>query len=311
VTVDTHHVRQLTPEQVAPPASIDVMRRRWIGVGFIFALIALGLLVFMRNDGNVAQEFMRAYLVGYMFCFNLLLGCLALTLLYHVVGGKWGVVMLRLFEAGTRTWFVVALMFIPIALNLHNLYPWASGVLDIHGQEAAKLRHGYLNVVAFDGRAAFYFIAWGIFIYFLNKWSRLLDEPPASDEAYNRQRLRFMRLGGGGLVFWAITLTLASVDWVMSLDPIWFSTIWGMIYMGGTALSAMSFCLIVMAVLVKSEPMHSVLRKSELHDNGKPCSPLSCSTPIFRSRSSSSSGQETCRKRSAGIWHARKAVGSL
>ena len=70
MTVDTHHVRQLTPEQVAPPASIDVMRRRWIGVGVFFLIFALGWLVFKRNEPNVAQEFMRAYLVGYMFCFN-------------------------------------------------------------------------------------------------------------------------------------------------------------------------------------------------------------------------------------------------
>jgi hypothetical protein len=161
-------------------------------------------------------------------------------------------------------------MFVPIAFNLHHLYPWANpDTLDVHGQHAEKLRSAYLNPPAFLGRAAFYFISWGIFIYIFNRWSRLLDQPFASPEAYNLQRLRFMRLGGGGLVFYAITLTLAAVDWVMSLDPVWFSTIWGMLYMGGQALTAMAFMIVVLAVLVKSEPMHGILRKGELFDNGK------------------------------------------
>jgi len=109
----------------------------------------------------------------------------------------------------------------------------------------------------------------GVLIYFFNKWSRRLDAPAASPEAYNLQRLRFMRLGGGGVLFYAISLTLAAVDWVMSLDPIWFSTIWGMLYMGAQALTAMAFIIVVLATLSKIEPMHSLLRKSELHDNGK------------------------------------------
>ena len=264
------HARQLTPEQVAPPASVDKMRRLWFGVAGIGIIVSMGLFLlnFRAEDGM--QHFMRAYLVGYMFCFNLMLGSMALLMLYHVVGGKWGVVILRMLEAGTRTWFVIVLMFVPIALSLHHLYPWSNpDALDVHGQHAEQLRSAYLNVPAFLGRAAFYFISWGVFIFFFNRWSHFLDRPAPSPEAYNYQRLRFMRLGGGGLVFYAITVTLSSVDWVMSLDPIWFSTIWGMLYMAGQALTALAFVLVVLAQLVKVEPMHSILRKSELHDNGK------------------------------------------
>lgn len=270
MAVETHHARQLTPQEVAPPPLVDSLRRRWFGVAGIGILLSLGFLLLNFRSEDGIQHFMRAYLVGFMFCFNLMLGCTALMMLYHVVGGKWGLVILRMLEAGSRTWFIVVLMFVPIALSLHHLYPWAGAMpLDLKGEEALRLRHAYLNVQAFLGRAAFYFLSWGVFIYFMNKWSHRLDEPPASLDAYNKQRLRFMRLGGGGVLFYAITLTLASVDWVMSLDPVWFSTIWGMLYMGGQALSAMAFVLIVLAQMVKVEPMHSVLRKSELHDNGK------------------------------------------
>ncbi len=264
------HARQLTPQDVAPPPAIDKMRRIWFGVAGIGIIVSLGLLLLNFRNADGIQHFMRAYLVGFMFCFNIFLGCTALMLLYHVVGGKWGLVVLRLLEAGSRTWFVVVLMFIPIALSLHHLYPWAGAMeLDAHGQEALHLRKAYLDVAPFLSRAAFYFLSWGLIIYVMNKWSHRLDEVPASAEAYNLQRLRFMRLGGGGVLFYAITITLASVDWVMSLDPIWFSTIWGMLYMGGQALSAMAFVLVILSYLVKVEPMHSVLRKGELHDNGK------------------------------------------
>jgi hypothetical protein len=270
MAVEVHHARQLTPQEVAPPPLVDKLRRRWFGVAGIGLIFSLGLLLLKFRTDNGIQEFMRAYLVGFIFCFGLMLGSTALMMLYHVVGGKWGLVILRMLEAGSRTWFLVVLMFVPIALNLHHLYPWAGAAdLDVHGKHALNLRADYLNVKAFLARAAFYFLAWGAFIYFFNKWTRRLDEPPASPEAYDRQRLRFMRLGGGGVLFYAISLTLAAVDWVMSLDPIWFSTIWGMLYMGGQALSAMAFMLVVLAYLVRVEPMHSVLRKSELFDNGK------------------------------------------
>ena len=178
-------------------------------------------------------------------------------------------VLRRMLEAATRTWFVTVLMFVPIAFGLGTLYPWMNGdSLDIHGKHVLALRHAYLNPQAFLARAAFYFLAWGVFIYFFNKWSLYQDSPPASPEAYNRLRLRFMRLGGGGLVFYALSITLAAVDWVMSLDPIWFSTIWGMLYMVAQILTAMAFVLVVLAQLVKYDPMRSLLRKTELHDNG-------------------------------------------
>ena len=134
------HVRQLTPEQVAPPASIDKMRRLWFGVGGVGILISLGLLLLNFRSENGIQQFMRAYLVGFMLCSGLTLGCMALLMLYHVVGGKWGVVVMRMFEAGTRNWPVMVLMFVPIALSLKYIYPWANpGTLGLHGQHAQAL----------------------------------------------------------------------------------------------------------------------------------------------------------------------------
>jgi hypothetical protein len=214
--------------------------------------------------------FMRAYLVGFMWCLGTTLGCMALLQVQHITGGKWGLVMRRLFEAGSRNLWYAALLFIPLALSVKVLYPWTNpSGLTVHGQHAVHVREVYLNVQAWLGRAVFFFASWGLFIYLMNRWSRLQDEPLSSFEASERLRLRFMRIGAGGVLFYALTITLASIDWVMSLDAVWYSTIWGMIYMAGQALGAMAFCIIVLSMLAKEEPYRSLLRKTELHDNGK------------------------------------------
>lgn len=262
----------VTPEYVAAPWWADHMRKRWTLIAGIATLAAVtGAVMAYQGDFVARQHFLRAYLVGFMFCLGLTTGSMALLMLQHVTGGKWGLVIRRQLEAGTRNLPVVALMFIPIALGLGYLYPWAgdTAALGYHGQHAFHIREVYLNPTMFIARAVFYFAGWGVFIYFFNKWSPLQDKPQASPEEANRLRLRFMRLGGGGLLFYAITISLAAIDWVMSLDPVWYSTIWGMLYMAGQALHAMAFMIVVLVGLARYEPMKSLLRKTELHDNGK------------------------------------------
>lgn len=262
----------VTPEYVAAPWWADHMRKRWSVAAAIATVLAIAGAVMALQAGTfeAKNHFLRAYLVGFMFCFGLTTGSMALLMLQHVTGGKWGLVIRRQLEAGTRNLPLLALMFIPIALGLKYLYPWAGGIeLSYHGQHALHVRHDYLNTTMFVGRAVLYFLGWGIFIYIFNKWSPLQDRPQASPEEANRLRLRFMRLGGGGLVFYAVTVSLAAVDWVMSLDPVWYSTIWGMLYMAGQALLTMAFMIVVLIGLARYEPMKSLLRKTELHDNGK------------------------------------------
>jgi hypothetical protein len=222
------------------------------------------------SDPLAMTRFMRAYLLGFMYCAGFTLGGLALLMLQHVTGGKWGLVMRRIFEASSRNLPLLAVMFVPIAFGLKYLYPWATGVgLTAHGEHALHVRQAYLNPKMFLLRAVFYFIGWGIFTYILNKWSLRQDRPFASVDEANDLRLRFMRVGAGGTLFYAITISLAAVDWVMSLDAVWYSTIWGMLYMVGQALLALAFAIAVLVTLAKYEPMKSLLRRTELHDNGK------------------------------------------
>lgn len=273
-----HHASlpaHITPEYLRPPVQLRDLQKKamfasLVGVTLlvIFAVIGLG------GDAQAKTDFWRAYLHGFMMCFGLTLGSLALLMLQHVTGGKWGLVLRRLLEAGTRNLWLVALMFLPLIAGLAYLYPWAQSAdaikqMSVHAQHAIHERHAYLNQNAWLVRAAIYFIGWGILAYFFNKWSPRLDVPAANIVEYERQRIAFMRLAGGGLLFYAITVSLAAIDWVMSLDAVFYSTIWGMLYMAGQALLTMSFMLIVLVTLAKYEPLKTILRKTELHDNGK------------------------------------------
>jgi hypothetical protein len=272
---------QLTPQDLAPSWIVGHMRRRWTilgGIGVVITLVAF--FVSFSGDFAARQHFFRAYLIGFMFCLGLTLGSMAMLMLSHVTGGKWGFVLRRIFEAATRNFLLVVLLFIPIMAALTYIYPWAGDLsrLTLADRHAIDWRGGYFVKQNLEGigryfwfyfRAVVYFIGRGLLIFYLNRWSRLYDEPPASSEASNQNRLRLMRLGGGGLVFWSLTISLASIDWVMSLSPAWYSTIWGMIYMVGEALAGLAWAILILVLLAKYEPMKSLLRVTELHDNGK------------------------------------------
>jgi hypothetical protein len=262
------------PEDLAAPWNITKLRNTWgIAAGVLIAISVIGFILAANSADKIAKTaFMRAYLVGFMWCLGGSLGCLALLMIQHVTGGKWGLVMRRLFEAGSRIIWFAAILFIPLAIackTLEGFYPWMWGGMTFHGQHATHVREHYLNFNAWIARAVVFFFCWWGISFILNRWSKLQDQKFDSFDAYERLRLRFMRLSGFGLVFYSVTITLGAIDWVMSLDAVWYSTIFGMIYMVGQTLSAMAFCLIVLVALAKYEPFRSILRKTELHDNGK------------------------------------------
>jgi hypothetical protein len=237
----------------APPV-VDRIQQRSLVIGVAGSvLLAIGAII-------SREQFFRSYLISYMFWLGITLGCLAIVMLQHLSGGAWGIVIRRVLESATRVLPLMALLFLPLVGGMHNLYEWS------HGGESTthSFKEYYLSVPFFLARAAFYFAVWAVLTYYLNKWSREQDE--TSDPRLTR---RFEALSAPGLILYGLTMTFASIDWVMSLNPEWYSTIYGMLFMSGQALSAMSFAIAMLVLLAGREPMSKVYLPTHFHDLGK------------------------------------------
>lgn len=252
----------------APPV-VGKISQRSLVFGIVFA-IAVAIATAVVHDG--LDQFYRGYLLGYMLWLGIALGSMALIMIRHLTGGGWGMVIRRILGAAMRTVPLLTLLFIPIAVAMYqgHMYPWAmplDTIANEHVREHLKAYPsvlGYLNVSFALGRAAIYFFIWNVLSFFLTKWSKETDQPGAPDRS-----LRFKRLAGPGLVLYAFTITFAIIDWVMSLDPTWMSTIFGLIILAGQLISAMCFAVIVERILVKYRPMSELLRPDFVHDHGK------------------------------------------
>jgi hypothetical protein len=221
----------------------------------------LGLVAcFLRFD---ARQAFQSYLLGYVFWILLPLGSLAILMLHHLVGGGWGFVIRRLLEAATRTFPVMAVLFVPLLFGIGELYPWAD--LDqVASDPHLEHKTPYLNQGFFVTRAVLYFVIWGALTLALNRWSARQDN--TDDPALVR---RLQGLSGVGLVLFGLTTTFASIDWVMSLEPLWFSTIFGAIFIVGGTLSALLVMILTLAALHRQAPLDKVVTPTHFHDLGK------------------------------------------
>lgn len=239
----------------APPVAA-VIQRRSLWVGIIFGIATILGFIFMPAQA------MRSYLLGYMWWLEMTLGCLALLMTQFLTGGGWAMVLRRFFEAGSKCLWLMALLFIPIILGMHQLYYWTNParMVEEHLQRQAQM---YLSGPDFVLRAVIYFVGWGVMAYFLTRWSGLQDRPP--DREFGA---RFRGLSGPGLVVYFFTMTFASVDWVMSLQPHWVSTIYGMIFVAGQGLAGLCLATVMVIVMSKYAPMRRVLKPAHLNDYG-------------------------------------------
>jgi len=238
-----------------PVADIDRLRSRARLAGIV-GLAGCGLGLLVDRD-----HFFRAWLIAYMLFLSIALGSMAMVMIQHLSGGAWGVFR-RIFEASSRTLPLLTVLFIPVLLGVRTLYPW-SHADHVATDEVLRHKAVYLNTPFFFIRAVVYFGGWLGIAFLLNKWSRLQD---AGDVVVNT---RLQRLSGAGLVFYALAVTFAGVDWIMSLNPHWYSTIFGFLMMGGQGLAALAFTIIVSAILFKHEPMSRLLKPHHFHDLGK------------------------------------------
>jgi hypothetical protein len=208
------------------------------------------------------QPFFRAYLVAYVFWIGMPLGCLALLMLHHLVGGRWGFMIQRLLEAGVQTLPLMALLFIPLLFGLSDLYPWARPEV-VAADSLLQQKAAYLNVPFFITRAAAYFAIWIVLGRLLTTWS--LEQDRTANDTLTQ---KLQRLSGPGLMLYGLTVTFSAIDWMMSLEPKWYSTIFGMIFVVSYGLAALAFAIVAVHRVRDEAPLTQVISADRFHDLG-------------------------------------------
>jgi hypothetical protein len=247
-------VTTVTQDRTAPDWG-RVQRVALIAGAVGLGLSALGLL------GNPAY-FFRSYLIAYVFWLGIALGCLAVVMIQHLTGGVWGLILRRTLEGATRTLPLLALLFVPLAFGVHQLYEWADPSV-VANDEVLRHKQPYLNVPFFLARAAGYFVIWLAVAFFLNHWSA---EQDATGDPHLPRRFRL--LSAPGLMLYGLTVTFMAVDWLMSLEPHWYSTIYSAIVGMGQVLSGFAFALALVLLLADGTPLAGLLDRQEMRDLG-------------------------------------------
>jgi hypothetical protein len=209
------------------------------------------------------EQFLRSWLLAFLLVLSLPLGSLALTMLHSLTGGSWGLAIRRVLEASMRTLPLVAIAFLPVALGIHHLYEWSHPEV-VAADPILTHKAPWLNTTGFLLRAAGYFALWGLLAWAMCRFGDRLDRD--ADEGVAR---RMRAVAAPGLGLYVVALTLAAVDWAMSLEPHWFSTLYGLIFVVGQGLATFAFAIVLSAWLVRREPHASLLRTSHFHDLGK------------------------------------------
>jgi hypothetical protein len=220
------------------------------------ALVAISLVGLLLDS----TRFFQSYLTAYMLVLGATMGCLAFGMIHQLSGGAWGVVTRRLIGAASRVLPVLTVLFLPIVFGMGQLYHWTHEDA-VAADAVLQHKQPYLNPRFFLLRAALYFGIWNALVYFLNSWS--LEQDRTGDPRISR---RMRLLSGPGLVLYVLTTTFAAFDWLMSLDPHWFSTIYGVLIIGGQGLTALAVLIVALAWLGRRPPLDTVVVPGHFHD---------------------------------------------
>jgi hypothetical protein len=236
---------------------------RWQGPALIAGIIglvltALGFFTSMAHP----ETFYRAYLPSYLFWFQIVAGCLGVLCLQYVTGGEWGILIRRPLGAAARTMILMALLFIPVVIGAHHLYPWMDAHF-INSDEAMKLKAGYLNFNFWLLRTVLYFVLWILWAWRIRVLS--LDFAKTRSPYTELSRRKW---SAAGLLMFVLTITFASIDWAMSLEPRWMSSMYGINFLVACGLAAFAFVTFFLTRLAPHPPMSGILRPSHLRDLG-------------------------------------------
>src|ERR1017187_9846038 len=278
-----HHGPQALPSTLTAPPVLAAWRTRALIVAAVFAVLTF-LCFSWTHEGR--NHILRAYLMGYMTCFNLAGGGLVMLMLQYVTGGKWGLLLRRPLEAMTRTLPLVALMFIPMLIPRlsGHLYQWIlypdpgstndallNGWITKEQALTANFKRPMLNPYAMVIEYCIIFAVLLTLMFLLNRWSLERDADPerGTVPSFDRWRTKFENLSGPGILIYVITMTLAAIVWIKSLDVTWYSSIWGLQFLVAEGYGVLALGILTVILLSRYEPMKTLLRTTEQHDLGK------------------------------------------
>ncbi|MBO0856993.1 MAG: hypothetical protein J2P21_00765 [Chloracidobacterium sp.] len=253
----------MTNNNYTPPADLGRVQNIAIGVGLIGVLLWI-ISAFAIGEGKIS--FFHSYLVAFLFWTGVALGCLGFLMIQYLGGAGWGLLIRRQLEAGAHTLWMMFILFLPIAIvGLTSLYPWMSP--DKFTGETRRLidhKAPWLNQPGFLIRGVIYFAIWIGLAACMRKWSKQQDEKSDMGAVQRSQNL-----SGPGFVIYSLAITFAAVDWVMSLDVEWYSTIFGLVMLIGQGVVALAFLIAIGVYLSGFDPMARVYQPRHFHDQGK------------------------------------------
>ncbi len=223
----------------------------------------LGFLALAAGYVMGVDDFFPSYLIGWVFWVQVALGALVILMIQNTVGGRWGLIIQRVVEAATMTLPLLAVLFLIVIVGIPHLYEWSHAEAVAH-DELLQHKAPYLNVPFFIVRSVIYFVLWIGIAWLLRKWSVQLDENP-QDEA-TRKKLR--NLSAPGILIFGVTVTFASVDWMMSIEPHWYSTIYGMMFGVGALASGFAFSIVILMGMIQYKPWSGVIQTIDISDLG-------------------------------------------
>ena len=184
-------------------------------------------------------------------------------MIHALTGGAWGEILQPVFSAMLTTVPLMAVLFVPLALVADDVYPWVEPSTGGTASAAPPAIAAYLNLEDWRARAGLYFVLWTVCALLLRRWSQAADPALAARQA----RWRY-RLSGPALLIFAVSMEFASTDWSMSIDPYWYSSMYGIATMAGQVCSALALAIVLAAWAFPDGPWHERLTRGNCRDLG-------------------------------------------
>ena len=280
---DTHasaHARTL-PADLSAPAFVGEWKTRGLMVASVFAILTVILAYLGQAQDHLGWDhFYRAWVLGLVLTFGFAVGGMALLMVQYCSGGKWGLLLRRPLEAMSRTLPLIFIYWLVSLLFMNKLYLWANYPTD--ASTAAAVKAGLLTEIQkhcidfkrpmldpdmFIAVGLICFCIWFLYMWRLNKMAAQRDAQGLEATPYWIKK--FENFCGPGIVVYALTMTAAVIYWVMSMDPTWFSSVYGLLFLVGQGYQVLALAIIVSLALSKAEPFKTLLRQTEQHDMGK------------------------------------------